>query len=259
LHFEVVRADSPGPVVVEVPHAGLVVDEVSARITPLPAVAVRANAARADADLGADIIWESTEALGVTRGVARTQRYVIDLNTNPRPPPLPPYYEERLSPRVIPIRSQAGVSWRQPPIPHEEADRRIAEIFEPYHRAIGDALAASIARNGRAVLIASHTFPDPANQHPDVVIGTLEGKTASEALREGVATSFRDAGFSVSVETPFPGGYSIERHSRPTDGVSAIQIEIARRMVVDEKGDVSATGIGRVREVLVGVVEMLGR
>ena len=114
MFFDVVRANAPGPVVVEVPHAGLVIDERSARYTNVPAFIREAGAVRADADLGADVIWEGTEAIGVTRVVARTHRYVVDLNTNPRPPPAPPFYEENPAPKPTIRRSAAGVELLHP-------------------------------------------------------------------------------------------------------------------------------------------------
>ncbi|MBK6512669.1 MAG: hypothetical protein IPG04_00775 [Polyangiaceae bacterium] len=36
LHFDVIRAAEPGPVVVEIPHAGLVIDERAAELTRIP-------------------------------------------------------------------------------------------------------------------------------------------------------------------------------------------------------------------------------
>ena len=248
--FDVVRADPPGPVVVEVPHAGLEIDPVSAAFTVLPREAERTDAPRADADLGADAIWLGSEARGVTRVVARTHRYVIDLNTNPRPGPAPPFYEEDPAPRPTIRRSAAGPSWLEPALPREEVARRVREIFDAYHDAIDRELERSREAHGRAVLVASHTFPEAPGVSADVVVGTAEGRTLGAELREVIVDVLRAAGLTVVVEAPFPGGFSITRHARLAEGVGAVQLELARRLVVEPD---------RPRTVSAAAVERLGR
>ncbi len=232
-HFDVVRADPPGPVVVEVPHAGLEIDPTSGIFTMVPREAERADALRADADLGADAIWAGSEARGVTRVVARTHRYVIDLNTDPRPGPVPPFYQEDPAPRPTIRRSAAGPSWLEPALPREEVARRVREIFDAYHDAIDRELERSRERHGRAVLVASHTFPEGLGVSADVVVGTAEGQTLEVELRDVIVDVLRAAGLTVAIEAPFPGGFSITRHARLAEGVGAVQLELARRLVVE--------------------------
>ncbi|MFO0555470.1 MAG: N-formylglutamate amidohydrolase [Polyangiaceae bacterium] len=250
-HFEVVRALDPGPVVVEIPHAGLTIDEASARFTTVPVDVERRGAREADADFGADLVWLGSEAWGITRIVARTHRYVIDLNTNPRPPPQPPFYEEDPEPRPIIRRSAAGVSWREPALPRHEVARRVDEIFEPYHAAVDVELTRSRARYGRVVLLASHTFPASAATKADAVLGTQEGRTLEPELREAIADVLRAAGLAVALEAPFPGGHSLTRHARIEAGVFAVQLELARRLVADPSGVDHLRGV---TQAMVGVI-----
>lgn len=246
----VVRADEPGPVVVEVPHAGLDVDDVAARFTALPPGVVAAGALLADADLGADAVWEGTEQLGVTRVVARTHRYVIDLNTDPRPKPGPPFYEKDPPPRPVIRRSAAGISWRQEAIPRDETERRIRDVLEPYHAAVDVELERSRQLHGRVLLLASHTFH--RTTEADVVVGSLEGQAAPRELRDAVADVFRGAGLSVALERPFPGGFSLHRHARLDGGIAALQIEIARELLTSDPGHraLSEPAIARFRGLM---------
>jgi len=265
LHFSIHRADDPGPIVVEVPHAGLAIDPASAQFTTVPSRAREADAPRADADLGADVIWEESERRGVTRVVAHTHRYVIDLNTNARPPPAPPFYEEDPEPRPVIRRSMAGVTWRDEAMPRAELARRIDAIFDPYHAAIDGELARAKRRHRRVLLIASHTFPtatfpratSPASHSTtaDVVLGTLNGGSLGLDLRDAIGGVFRRAGFSVSLEKPFPGGFSLERHGQLADGIGAIQIEVARRLLVEPGTDhvVSDAAVRRFQGVVADV------
>lgn len=236
--FDVVRA--AGPIVVEIPHAGLEIDARSKAFVALPERARRARAIELDADVGADRIWGESEQQGATRVVARVSRYVIDLNTDPRPPPRPPFYEADPAPLRIRRRSNAGVSWSEPAMPREEWSRRIAEIAEPYHVAIDGELAHAKRHHGTVVLVSAHTFHDPTGRLSDVVLGTAHGRAAPATLRDAVAEVGRAHHFSVALEEPFPGGYALARHARPAEGVVALQIEMARRLLTgsDDAGAV---------------------
>jgi N-formylglutamate deformylase len=224
-------------VVVEIPHAGLVIDAGAAAFTQLPHKAQESGALLEDADLGADLVWEGTEDAGVTRVVARASRYVIDLNTDPRPRPQPPFYEHDPEPRAIMRRSQCGMTWQEAAMPRAERERRIAEVFEPYHRAIDVELERSRALHGASCLVSAHTFQDRRRAIPDVVIGTQRARSADAALADAVADLARALGFTVALEEPFQGGWSLTRHARPSEGVQAIQIELARRLVTGVDGE----------------------
>lgn len=260
-HFDLVRASDPGPVIVEIPHAGLLIDDRAAELTRIPERAMQAGAVDEDADLGADLIWEGTERARVTRIVARASRYVIDLNTDPRPPPRPPFYEVDPEPRKMLHRSQCGVSWTLDPVPKVERERRIAEVLEPYHRAIEVELERVRALHGAACLVSAHTFHDRRRAVADIVLGTQREKTADAALRDAVADVARAQGFSVALERPFQGGWSLTRHARPSEGVVAVQIEIARRLVTGVDGvsgaPVDPIAISRLKELALAIVPAL--
>lgn len=257
--FDVIRAENPVPVVVEVPHAGLVIDERSAQNTRIPERAIEAGALEEDADLGADRIWE--HVVGVTRIVARASRYVIDLNTDPRPPPRPPFYEVDPEPSKVFHRSQCGVRWVEDPMPRAERERRITEVLEPYHRAIEVELEHVRALHGVVCLVSAHTFQDRRRAIPDVVLGTQRERTASPALRDAVADVARGLGFSVAIEEPFRGGWSLTRHARPSEHVVGLQIEIARRLVTggDESNGarIDATALTRLKDLAKAIVPAL--
>jgi N-formylglutamate deformylase len=258
--FDVVRAATALPIVVEIPHAGLVIDERAAEFTRIPDRAIEAGAVEADADLGADLIWEDTERTGVTRIVARVSRYVIDLNTDPRPPPLPPFYEVDPEPRKTFHRSQCGVSWVEAPMPRAERERRIAEVLEPYHRAVDVELERARALHGAACLVSAHTFQDRRRAIADIVLGTQQERTARATLRDAVADVARARGFTVALEKPFQGGWSLTRHARPGEGIVAIQIEIARRLVtgVDAVGaPVDPSALSGLKELAEAIVPVL--
>ncbi|MFO0554799.1 MAG: N-formylglutamate amidohydrolase [Polyangiaceae bacterium] len=255
-----IRAVDAGPVVVEIPHAGLAIDERAAAFTRIPERALRAGAIEEDADFGADLVWEGTENARVTRVVARASRYVIDLNTNPRPPPRPPFYEVDPEPQKIFHRSQCGVSWVEEGLPRSERERRITEVLEPYHAAVELELERARALHGAVCLVSAHTFQDRKRAISDLVLGTQREQTAPASLRDAVADVARARGFSVALEQPFQGGWSLTRHARPSTGVMGLQIEMARRLVTgpdDRRRAVDALALSQLRELALAIVGAL--
>lgn len=249
--FSVLGPALPGVVVVEVPHAGLSLDTGDGPLL-LPPHVLAADAPWADSDVGADRVCEGLEVVGVRRVLAHVSRYVVDLNTAPR---LPTDYEDKLPPGLgdLRMRSLSGVSWHEPRLPRARLEARLARLFEPYHAAVARELDASVARHGRALLLALHTYPDGGRAAaPDVVLGTRHGAAASEGLREAATLALGAHGLSVAVEEPFPGGYSLARHARPPV-VSAIQVELARRLVC-EPGDPKRPRLEHERVASVAIV-----
>jgi N-formylglutamate amidohydrolase len=265
-HFQVLAPQEPGPVVVEIPHAGLLIDDTAQRFTRIPDDALARGALFADSDIGAERLWldpaSPISTAQVTCIVARASRYVVDLNTEPV---LPTPYEEKLPAplRAVTRYSACGARWTESALPRHELDRRIREVFEPYHEAIRAEIARVRARHGVAVLISSHTFPDRMTPGAaDVVLGTLHGASAPESLRDALADAVRAHALSVGLEAPFAGGFSLRRHGRRDAGVIAIQIEIARRLICPAPSprapaDVDEVGLTRVARMLLVMVDRI--
>lgn len=253
--FRVHAPAAPGPVVVEVPHAGLLVDETSARFTRVPA-----RALLADADLAADALFGDVVREGATLVVATQSRFVIDLNTAPR---VPTPYEDKLPPglREVRRRSASGEQWFEDPPPRVEVERRIREVFEPHHAEIAARLADARARHGVAVLVSGHSYPDVLFPGAaDVVLGTRGGESAAGWALDAVAEVARAHGLSLALDAPFPGGYAVGRHGRRDEGVHALQIEIARRLYCDTAALVPRPDdVARLRDFTRDLVSLLAR
>ena len=86
----------------------------------------------------------------------------------------------------------------------------------------------------------------------DVVLGSGQGKYAPRALVQALAEVLRNEGFSVVIEHPFPGGWSMRRHARPDEGIFCIQIELARRLIksADNPTTCSPEAVARLRSVM---------
>jgi N-formylglutamate amidohydrolase len=244
--FEVIEpATGESPVVVEVPHAGLWIDPEALAYTIAPARSI----AR-DADLYVDQLFQDAPAEGATLLVARTSRFVVDLNRNEAD-----FDGETVAggPRAP---SPRGVVWRlttdgdpmvAEPLPRKELERRLVTFYRPYHATLAALLERKAARFGFAVLLCAHSMPSQPRPSPtsparataeayraDLVPGTRGRTSAAAPVIDRVDAHGRCFGFSIRHDDPYKGGFSTAFYGKPDRGIHAIQVEIARRLYMDE-------------------------
>lgn len=229
------------PVVVEVPHAGL---DIPAHFRPPLVVPARAIAR--DADLYVDELYEDAPLEGATLLVAKTSRYLVDLNRA----------EDDVDASTVVGATSAGARPRgllwslttdnervlARPLTRAELEERLDEVHRPYHRALRELLEAKRKKFGHAVLLAAHSMPsvgrtahgDAGAKRADVVPGTQGRTTAAARFIDAVDAHARAASFSVLHDDPYRGGYSTRHHGRPQEGIHAVQVELARRLYMDE-------------------------
>lgn len=130
-------------------------------------------------------------------------------------------------------------SLRVSPSPAER-EALLNRFYRPHHRALEDAVAQSIAAHDRCLVIDCHSFPgvplpyesDP-DARPDICIGTDRFHTP-DRLRDAAVRAFADAGLSVMVNRPFAGALVPVSRYHQDRRVTAIMIEINRRLYMDE-------------------------
>ena len=144
-------------------------------------------------------------------------------------------------------------------LPFAEAQARVRECWQPYHDALAGLLDETQERFGCCLLIDCHSMPAGAGRFggPDFVLGDAHGTACAPqvtALVESVLTGF---GFDVRRNDPYAGGYVTRHYGRPRNGVHALQIEVARRLYMDEARLERSAGFAALRskmDALVGVV-----
>jgi N-formylglutamate deformylase len=248
--FELVEpAGLETPVIVEVPHAGL---ELPALF--LEPLAMPARALGRDADLYVDALYEGAPAAGASMIVARASRYVVDLNRA----------EADIDGDVVEgargdVQMQHGLVWRltsdgEPALARrlrpDELQERLELVWRPYHRALAALIARKRERFGIAVVLAAHSMPSlgrPSNglrrpknasldsrARADVVPGTRGRRSADARFIDTVEAHAASCGWSVRHDDPYAGGFTTQHYGRPGEGVHAIQVELARRLYLDE-------------------------
>jgi N-formylglutamate deformylase len=125
-------------------------------------------------------------------------------------------------------------------IPVDDALRRIDGLYKPYHRALRRLVTRVHRDFGAAILVDCHSMPSIAgnrDERPraDVVIGDRYGTSCVALVADTVEAALQEAGYSVSRNKPYAGGFITEHYGNPPAGLHAIQLEINRALYMDER------------------------
>jgi formiminoglutamase len=223
------------PLVVSLPHTG----------TEIPAaIATRLVSlwlARKDTDWLVERLYGFAAGLGATLLRTRLSRTVIDVNRDPSGTSLyPGWATTELCPATTFDGEQLYHPGQEPP--PDEVARRRAEWFDPYH----DALAAEVARlreiHLRVILCDCHSIRSEiprlfTGELPHFNIGTHSGRSCDPKLTTAVQAAIEPSRFTRVTNGRFCGGFITRDHGRPSNGVHAIQIELAMRSYLAEPAD----------------------
>ncbi len=124
-----------------------------------------------------------------------------------------------------------------------EVQGRIDGYWRPYHAAVEDAYASLHGRFGKVYHVDCHSMramgnafdPDGEQPRPDFVVSNHDGASCEAAFLELVVENLRAHGHNVSVNDPYKGAELTCRYADPAGGRHALQIEINRRLYMDEQ------------------------
>lgn len=173
------------------------------------------------------------------------------------------------------VRLGKGLVWRltddgepiyQRQLEPAEVRARIEHCWRPYHRAVAAAIEAARARHGFSIHLNCHSMPAVASSHAtefpglvhaDFVIGDREGTSADARLSQRVCTFLRERGYSVAYNHPYKGVELVRRHGDPAGQRHSIQVEINRKLYMDEQTLDAHEGFAPLRRDLRALVQML--
>lgn len=250
------------PLVISFPHVGLAWPH---DLRPKPQVDFARNA-----DYEVQTLYGNAPELGVATVAAVYSRLVVDLNRAPddvphqlvpdHPAPRPrrkpgePSTEPITDPREPWDRPGRGVVWAsavssgagasirilEPPLPYRAFAHRIERYHAPYYAALSVLLERRRRRFGYAILLDAHSMPSSVGL--DLVLGTLDGESASEDLATAALAALTESSpeagtplLSVKRDHPYRGGELVRRFGRPAEGFHAFQLEVSRRLYMDEQ------------------------
>jgi N-formylglutamate deformylase len=224
------------PLVVTMPHTGtdLAADMEAGLESPW--------LARKDADWWIHRLYGFAADLGATVIRTAVSRTVIDVNRDPSGASL---YPGQATTELCPTTTFDGeLLYRAGYAPDAaEIAKRRRIYFEPYHRALTTELARLRAQHAVLVLYDCHSIRSRiprlfAGSLPNFNIGTNSGASCSPALTASVAALCAETAFERVTNGRFKGGYTTRHHGRPSDGVHAMQMELACRGYMREPDQV---------------------
>jgi len=147
-----------------------------------------------------------------------------------------------------------------------EVQQRLARCWQPYHQAVAQAIEAAHAQHGYSLHLNCHSMPavagshatnEPGLVHADFVVGNRDHSSSSPALAELVCHALQRAGYSVWLNHPYKGVELVRRYSQPEQHRHSLQLEINRKLYMDERTLALHDGFHTLKSHLQGLVQLL--
>jgi N-formylglutamate deformylase len=219
------------PLIVSIPHAGT---------DPLGFEPAFADPwlARKDADWRLDELYDFVEPLGATLVRTRLSRSIIDVNRDPSGASL---YPGQATTELCPATTFDGEPLYRPgraPDAAEIAERRRL-YFDPYHAALAGEIARLRQKHKRVALFDAHSIRSViprlfAGELPVFNLGTNSGASCDPGLCETIGAVLAASWQTSVVDGRFKGGWITRAYGKPSEGVEALQLELACRACMQE-------------------------
>jgi N-formylglutamate deformylase len=263
------RGDGTAPVVLDSPHSGC---EFPADFNP----AVSELDLRDGEDCFVDELYAPAAERGALLLAARYPRTYIDPNRHRGdvdlelieggqwPHEYVPSGKSRLGKALVWRTLDDGRPIYARKLPVDEIVRRIDRYHAPYHRALVDALDAAYARHGAVFHINCHSMPAVGGKQgeggtgiarADFVLGDRDGTSCDAAFTEFVRATLAGFGYVVKVNDPYKGVELVKAYSRPSAGRHSLQIEVNKRLYMDEATRTRHAGFAALQNYLLQLVE----
>ncbi|MGE0339578.1 MAG: N-formylglutamate deformylase [Xanthobacteraceae bacterium] len=193
--------------------------------------------ARKDADWWIDQLYDFTAELDATIVHTAISRTVIDVNRDPSGVSL---YPGQATTELCPTTTFDGEPLYKSAVPDAAAiAQRRKTFFDPYHAALADEIARLRKSHDKIVLYDCHSIRSVIPRLfegtlPEMNIGTNSGASCDPALAEAIAGHAQASGFSHIVNGRFKGGFITRNFGKPSEGVHAVQMELACRAYMHE-------------------------
>ncbi len=139
---------------------------------------------------------------------------------------------------------------------------RIERFYRPYHSQLGQILDGLVARFGAVWHINVQSMPSVTGGGvgggepvlADFVIGDAHGTSSDAALVGVLADGLRGFGYRVALNNPFKTMAMPRRYGNPARGRHSIQLEINRRLYLNEESLERHAGFATVKAALDAVI-----
>jgi N-formylglutamate amidohydrolase len=258
------------PLVLDSPHSGR---EIPADFgSVLDEIALRSAE-----DCYVDRLYLPATQRGVPLLAARVSRVYLDVNRDvddidpdlldaPWPGALPASDKARLGKALVWRTLDDGRAVYQRRLGAQEIEQRIRLCHVPYHQTLRRLLDAAHARFGRVMHINCHSMNavsgvqgvgGAGRARADFVLGDRDGSTCDPALTAFVRDTLAALGYDVKVNDPFKGVALVQKYSNPAAGRHSLQIEINKRLYMDEVTLQPSAGFDALQRSLMRLIDAI--
>ena len=113
---------------------------------------------------------------------------------------------------------------------------RLAHYYDPYHRTLASEIRLLKEKHGSVLHINFHSMPSNYGfvSLPDIVLGNLNGVSSDSYFLHKIRDLFHEKGYSVALNHPYKGAEILRQSGHPHRGVQSVQIEINRKLYMNE-------------------------
>ena len=241
---ELIRKNPDNPILITVPHAGNIYPDLFIKNLKINLCEVR----RIE-DYQSNKILDQIDEQMADIIIAQCSRAVVDLNRSRNAIDHSMFTQvfehEPVSEKQM-IKYGLGVfpnkifgkTILKSPLPFSYAIHMLEHYYDPFHKSLNKQIMYLNNTFGFCYHIDLHTMPSKAllnfKKEPDIVLGDNFGKSCSIGLINYFQNVFQENGFTVEVNNPYAGGFITRNYGNPSKGVHTIQIEINRKIYMDE-------------------------
>jgi N-formylglutamate deformylase len=148
----------------------------------------------------------------------------------------------------------------------QEVHQRIDRYHRPYHVRLKSMLDETHARHGRVFHINCHSMRAVAGRQSedgegraraDLVLGDRDGTSCAPKYTEFVRGVLSGMGYVVKVNDPYKGVELVRAYSEPKAGRHSLQIEINKRLYMDEDRLEKNSGFPKLQKDLAELLQQL--
>ena len=153
------------------------------------------------------------------------------------------------------------------PLSVDTVVKRIERCHQPYHRALVELMDAAHARFGAVYHLNCHSMNSVAgkmgeggegSERAEFVLGDRDGTTCDPRFTEFVRATLATMGYEVRVNDPYKGVELVRAYSAPARGRHSLQVEINKRIYMDEAVRKPNEGFAQLQRNLTELVGAIG-
>ena len=143
----------------------------------------------------------------------------------------------------------------------EEANYRLQSFYFPYHEKLKTLIKKTWGSFKKVILLDCHSMPQSSinlsrKKDPiDVVLGDCFGHSCEHEIVIELKYLLQEAGFRVSLNKPFSGGFITRNYASPPNNIHVVQIEVLRSLYSHEKKQTKNSEFLAIQNRLIGAIE----